>query len=111
MYNVIFLNKTEAEKLAKVRSNEKFNEYLLEIKNNIENNNIDQHINQLQYILCKLVGFLEFKKNDEELQDEIYDVILTEVLYPLSDWLKHKRKYDKNAETCFNILKNEIFLE
>ena len=112
MHNVIFLTMEDVLEL-KNADDKNFEETLFKIKQKIENDNIDTQIKQLQYTLCKLIGYLEFKAGDrkkgEYYQDEIYDIILTDVLYPLSEWLKDKAKENKIARTCYNILKNEIF--
>ena len=109
MYNIVFIQADEVKKLLQCKTDKSFEKELKNIKNKIENENIDGQIKQLQYILCKLIGYMNLRKKDEELQEEIYDAILTEVLYPLSEWLKAKKSESKVAESCFNILKNEIF--
>ncbi len=112
MYNIVFLNPSDVKKLIKFQDDEKkFSKVLVKIKNKIEKDNIDGQIKQLQYVLCKMVGYLELKEKNEEIQEEIYDIILTDLLYPLCEWLKNKSKNNKIAESCFNILKNEIFTE
>ena len=111
MYNIVFIQPEEVKNLISCKNDKFFQKKLKEIKNKIEDENIDGQIRQIQYLLCKLIGYLGIKEKNKEIQEEIYDTILTEVLYPLSEWLKDKKKENEIAESCFNILKNEIFCE